>query len=301
MKKICHLIPLSISIVLTSVIALSAHALILQYFNAPMLNISSELNQISSFVIRFATVIGAGIIYFLSREYWNKITPFYRVILFALLLMAMTESLFRSVVMNIVVGAPWAYQVLSTIPSYVGWLTLSLLACIYMPIIQRTNKLVLLQLIVFSALTVVIMFFIKKLANDLVEPLLSLVPQIDMANFIHIPYGKNVLIPAYITFIEPTIASFILFYLIKNNLSAFNTLMKGLIMGGILVLVHAGIYSIVQIVFSEGNIFYRVFYYGQFLWEYITLGVLTAYSITVIEKSTINCMINTKNNEQRIL
>jgi hypothetical protein len=186
-------------------------------------------------------------------------------------------------------------QVLSTIPSYVSWLTLSLLVCIYMPIIQRTNKLVLLQFIVFSASTVIIMFFLKKLVNDFVEPLLSLVPQITMANFIHTPYGMNVLVPAYITFLEPTIASFILFYLIRNNLSAFNTLMKGLIMGGILIIIHAGIYSMVQIAFSEGNILYRVFYYGQFLWEYLALGILTAYSVTIIEKCTGTCMIHTKN------
>lgn len=286
---------ISISIILTSILALSTHALILQYFNAPIINISPKLNQLIGFVIRFATVIGVAIIYFLSREYWNKIKPFYRVILFALLAMALTESLFRSVVMNIVVGAPWAYQVLSTIPSYVGWLALSLLVCFYMSIIQRNNKFVVLQFMVFSALTVVIMFFIKKLANDFVEPLLSLVPQIDMANFIHTPYGMNVLVPAYITFLEPTIASFILFYLIRNNLSTFNTLMKCLIMGGILIIIHAGIYSMVQIAFSEENIFYRVFYYGQFLWEYLALGILTVYSVTIIEKSTGTCMIHTKN------
>lgn len=286
MKTFSFLTSVGLAVILTSILALSAHAIIIQNFTAPPINMDPKLNQIIGFVIQFATVMGTVLIYFLSKPFWNKIKPSYRVILFALLIMALAGSLFRSVVMNIVVGAPWGYQVLSTIPSYAGWLTLSILVCFYVSIIQKNNKFVVLQFMVFSFLTVVIMSFIKKLTNDLVEPLLSLVPQIDIANFIHIPYGMKVLVPAYITFLEPTIASFVLFYLIKNNLSAFNTLMKGLIMGGILIIIHARIYSMIQILFSEGNILYRVFYYGQFLWECLTLGILTAYSVTIIEKST---------------
>jgi hypothetical protein len=81
------------------------------------------------------------------------------------------------------------------------------------------------------------------------------------------------------------------FYLIRNSLSAFNTLMKGLIIGAILIIIHGGIYSMVQIACSERNILYRIFYYGQFLWEYFALSVLTAYSVTIIEKNVEICMV----------
>jgi len=273
---------LIISIILTSIIALSAHALILLYFNPPVVNINPKYNQVIGLVIKFAMVIGSILIYFLSKDTWKNIKPFYSVILFAVLIMALTEQLFRSPMMEIVTGVPWAYQALSTIPSYVSFLTLSLLIFLFLPIIARKSQFNLLKYIILAALTTAILFFIRKLTNYFLSPLLVLVPQIDMTKLIHPPYGMGVMIPAYITFIEPTIACFILFHLIKNNIGNFNTLSKGLIIAGLLILIHGGIYSLVQIACSEGNIFYRVFYYGQFLWEYLALGILTAYSFYLI-------------------
>lgn len=276
---------LIISIVFTSIISLSAHALILHYFNPPMINIDLKLNQVIGFVIKFAMVISAIIIFLLSKETWNNIKPFSRVILFAVLIMALTEQLFRSPMMEIVAGVPWAYQILSAISSYVRFLVLSLLIFLFSPILVRNNQFKLLKYIFFAALITAVLFFIRKLTNYLISPLLALVPQIDMTKLIHPPYGMDVMIPAYITFLEPTIACFILFYLIKNKLLAFNTLSKGLILSGLLILLHGGVYSLVQILCSEGNIFYRIFYYGQFLWEYVALGVLTAYSFVFLESS----------------
>lgn len=269
------------SIVLTSILALSAHALILGHFSPPVINIDPKLNTVIGLVIRFATVIGAILIYLLSKKYWENMQPFYRIILFAVLIMALTEQLFRSPIMNIGVGVPWAYQVLSTIPSYVSFLALSLLIILFLPIISSKNKFNVLKYIFFAVLATAVFLFIKKITNYFLSPLLAFVPQIDMTKLIHPPYGMNIMIPAYITFLEPTIACFILFYIIKDKLLAFNTLSKGFLIGGLLILIHGGIYSLVQIVCSEGNIFYRVFYYGQFLWEYLALGILTAYSFNL--------------------
>ncbi|MHB1946939.1 MAG: hypothetical protein ACYCQI_02350 [Gammaproteobacteria bacterium] len=282
MQKNCLII--AIMIVLTGAVAISTHVLILQYFQPPAITISLYLNQMIGFIIRFAVVIGAMLIYFLSKEHWGNIRPFYRIILFAILIMALTEQLFRSPIMEIVAGTPWAYEILETVPSYVGWLILSLLICLFIPIISKQKKLIGLKYFVFSILATALVFFAKKIANDLISPLLTLVPQIDMSKLTHPPYGINIIVPAYITFLEPTVASFIVFYLIKDKLLRFDTLIKGLIMGGILVIIHGGIYSIVQIVNSEGSNLYRLFYYGQFLWEYLALGILTAYSFAFLEK-----------------
>lgn len=49
--------------VLTGAIAISAHALIIQYLNPPVINIDPTLNQIVGFIIRFVTVTSAVIIY----------------------------------------------------------------------------------------------------------------------------------------------------------------------------------------------------------------------------------------------
>jgi len=274
-----------ISIILTSTIALSAHALILHYFHAPAVNINPKLNEIIGFIIRFATVIGTMIIYLSSRKHWESVNPFYRVLLFAILIMALTEQFLRSPIMEIVAGVPWEYQLLSTIPTYIGFLSLSFIIILFIPLLFKKREFIFLKYIVFAVIVTAIIFFIKKFTNYIVSPLLALAPQIDPSKLIHPPYGMDVMLPAYITFLEPTIASFIVFYLIKNKLTAFNTFTKGLIMGGLIIVIHGGIYSIVQIAASEGNIPYRVFYYGQFLWEYFALGILTAYSFILLKKS----------------
>lgn len=138
---------------------------------------------------------------------------------------------------------------------------------------------------IFIILVTVIFFFVKKITTEILSPLLLLVPQIDPSKLIHPPYGTNVMIPAYITFLEPTIASFIVFYFIKDTLLKFSRLGKGLLLGGVLIIIHGGIYSLIQIINSEGNILYGLFYYGQFLWEYLILGILTAYSFALLEKT----------------
>lgn len=201
---------------------------------------------------------------------------------------------------QIVTGVPWAYQILDTIPSYVGYLILSSLICLFIPIISRQKGLRVLKYIVFSILTTGLVFFAKKITTELISPLLALVPQIDMSNLTHPPYGMSIMVPAYITFIEPTVASFIVFYLIKDKLLGLHTLIKGLLMGGILIIIHGGIYSIVQIINSEGSLMYRLFYYGQFLWEYIALGILTAYSFAFLEKNSANVTGALKNNLPKI-
>lgn len=285
MKKNYSMALIATTIILTSAIALSAHALILHYFHAPAMNINPKLNELIGFIIRFATVIGTIMIYLLSRKHWESINPFYSVILFATLIMALTEQFLRSPIMEIVAGVPWEYQMLSTIPTYVGYLSLSFLICMFIPLLSEKREFTFFKYIVFAVIATAVIFFIKKITTYIVSPLVALAPQIDPSKLIHPPYGIDIMLPAYITFLEPTIASFIVFYLINDKLTAFTTFTKGLIMGGLIIIIHGGIYSIVQIAASEGNIPYRIFYYGQFLWEYLVLGVLTAYSFTFLKRS----------------
>lgn len=139
-KKNYSIILMSILIVLTAIVALSSHVLIIQYFNPPVINIGFKLNQMIGFIIRGATVFGAMLIYLFSKKTWEKLSPFYKVILFAILIMALTEQLLRSPLMEIVAGVPWAYQMLAIIPTYLSFLTLSGLTVLFMPLISRKKR-----------------------------------------------------------------------------------------------------------------------------------------------------------------
>jgi len=267
-----------VMIFLTGVISLSTHVFIIQNFQAPNFKINTQFELIIAYIIRWCTVIGALIIFIYSKKYWESISLFYRLILFALLIMALTEQLLRFSIMQIVIGYPWKSQGLLLISTYIGYIILSLLITFYIPIISRTAKGKFFKYFEFSILVTILVVIIKKIANSLTSPLISLIPAVDISKVAHLPYGMKIIIPAYITYLEPVIASFVVFYLIEHKLKNFSTLSKGLIMGGLISLTHAGIFSIVQIINSDGDWIYRLFYYGQFLWEYFTLGILTAFS-----------------------
>lgn len=142
MNKKYSMIFIGAAIILTSIVALSTHVLILQNFNPPVIKLMPKFNLIIGFIIRFATILGIMFIYLLSKKYWEHIRPFYRVTLFAILIMALTEQFLRSPIMEIMAGVPWGYQLLTTIPSYVATITLSLLIFLFMPKILRKNELI---------------------------------------------------------------------------------------------------------------------------------------------------------------
>lgn len=280
-----HYLSIAIAVVLTGVISVSTHVLILQYFQAPDLKIEPFLGQICGYLIRFGTVIAAMFIYLLSKEYWTKIKPVKKIVLFAILILALIENLFRVTVMQIITGTPWMYQILLLIPSYVTYLTLSLVICVFVQAASEKKQFRLLRFFVIAILAAALLCWgIKKIMHYSLFPLLAYVPQPQALGTNQLPYGIDILIPAYITYMEPTIASFAVYHLIRNKLSAFSIMTKGLIMAGIIIVIHAGIFSILQITCSTGNVFYRLFYYGQFLWEYLTLGFLTAYSVELLQK-----------------
>jgi len=269
-----------VTTVLTGLIALSAHVAILSYFEPPAIKTDPYpyLIEVFAFLIRFAIVVGAIVIYLCSKEHWARIKLPYRIILFAMLLMALSEQLFRVPFMGIISGVPWAYQARLTIPVYLGYLTLSSVILLSMPILSKETRFRLLKYAAFAVLAWALVFCVRKISQHTIALLLEPMPALEASKLSQLPWGMNIMVPAYVTFIEPVIASFILFYLIRDKLNAFGALTNGLIIGAILIAIHGGIDSIMLVSSSEGNTFYRLFYYGQFVWEYLILGILTTYS-----------------------
>lgn len=76
---------------------------------------------------------------------------------------------------------------------------------------------------------------------------------------------------------ELTVASFITFCILERSRKLpSSTLVKGLILTGLIIMLRVDI-PLRDIQNSEGNYLYRVFYYGQPVWEYFLLGILIAY------------------------
>ena len=277
---------LALAIVLTAITSLACHALIVQNFTAPHLVIPKNINIITSLIIEIAFISTSTLIFHLSNTFWKSLSLFRQVLFFSILILALTQH-FRNILMNIVVGVPWQRQLLLALPSFLSFGVMSFIICYFYPKISKQKAYNWLIYTLFIIITTLLVFLTKKLCATLIHPLMAYTPEI--INIRPPPYKMNVLIPAYLSAIEPTIASFIVFYLIQDCLSKYNTFIKGLIMGSIIILLYAGIYSFIQIAYSQGNFLYRLFYYGQFLWEYIALGLLTAYFVTRLTANHGSC------------
>lgn len=279
------LLYLSIMLCVTAFVSLSMHAVILQTFHPPALIDSGGHGEeeIIYYLTRFLTVIAIIFIYLKSKQRWVRFNLFLRSFLFALLLVALAENIVRVPLMNILVGNPWPYQLMMSFQFFIKFFVLSFFVCVLFgkEVLRNMEK------NFRAALLIVLLSLIYIVTEKIVGIILS--PSVfhlseQSINPIFPPYDLNILIPAYITYLEPAVASFVLFYLIKDQLKVSSFFKKGLIWAGVIMLFHGGIYSLFQIIFSQGNIFYRLFYYGQFLWEYLVLGILTACSFNLYSK-----------------
>jgi hypothetical protein len=275
---------LTLALVLTAFISVSIHIVILQFFQAPPLQAYPLVYQYIGYIIRFGTVIATMFIYFCSKEYWLNFSLTLRVILFAMLILALTENLLRNSIMQIIIGIPWLYQLIKATTTYTSYLFLSLIICTCMQAISKQKNYIFIKYVMLAVITTGLFYHANNFLHYGMHNLLLYVtqPQQPLST---LPYNMHILISAYITYLEPTLAAFIVFFLIKNKLQSYSTLMQGLILSAIIITIHAGFASLFEIIFSQGNIVYRLFYYGQFIWEYLSLGVLTAYSINRLQNS----------------
>jgi hypothetical protein len=186
--------------------------------------------------------------------------------------------------MNILVGQPWQYSLAMASSLYLSLLTLAMMICLLMPINKARSTLgYSLIIIVITAAYLVISHYTHIMSSNL----LTHTPPPQLKNAIQYPYGAAILIPAYISYIGPTIASFIIYSILKDRLLKFSALKNALILAALIMTMHAGMFSIVQMLYSQGNVLYRIFYYGQFLWEYAALGIFTAYAFKFSPKITV--------------
>ncbi len=272
---------LALALLFTAISSMACHALIVQNFTAPHLVIPENINLITSIIMAIAFISTSILLFHLSNTFWKSLSLFRQVLFFSILILALTQH-FRGILMSIIVGVPWQRQLLLALPDFISLGLMSFIICYFSSKISKQKAYSWLIYTLFILITTLSVFLTKELATMLIHPLMALAPEI--INIAPLPYKINVLIPAYLSAIEPTLASFIIFYLIQDRFSQYNTLIKGLIMGSIIILLYAGIYSFIQIAYSQGNFLYRLFYYGQFLWEYIALGLLTAYFVNLLAK-----------------
>jgi len=199
--KNLHLSRIGIGIIFTAVGALSVHAVMLQGLHVPFPELSA-ISPAFKFPIRVMATLGLIIYWQLSSRNLPRSFVKQSAALFLFSTM-LTENLFRSPFMDAYCTTAWTFIFVANIQKV---LTMALAAVM---IVAATPKLPLVWQKVAGALVITALtaFVIGPLIDRAMAPVMLAIAHLaPQSEWCTLPYGANVLIPAYLTFLEPVIA-----------------------------------------------------------------------------------------------
>ena len=202
----------------TGICALSVHVILITYLHVPYPYGSAN----GGFLVYLnGSLADAAVValYSLAATKLRRLSiPLQMLIVFVLLSM-LQEQLIREPLMNAIDGGDWAYEFISNVPSLLPYAILSVLVVLMTPkLTQIWQKLA--AGFVFSA---IIRFICKPLINLAFQPFLHSIHYLWHDSRFSLPYGWQILLPAYLTYIEPVAATFAAAFLVWGRLSARTT------------------------------------------------------------------------------
>jgi hypothetical protein len=201
LTKDLRLARLCIGILLTTVGALSVHAVMLQVLHVPFPDLSA-ISPAYKFAIRVMATLGLIIFWQLSSPNLPRSVVKQSAALFLFSTM-ITESLLRGPFMDAYCTNAWIYIFVANIAKL---LTMALAALL---IVTAAPRLLLLWQKIAGALviTALSVYVVGPLLGKAMAPLMAAIAHLaPTGEWCALPYGANVLIPAYVTFLEPALA-----------------------------------------------------------------------------------------------
>jgi hypothetical protein len=261
---------LAIGMLLAGSAALSVHAVMLQALHVPFPDMS-VVNGACKFVIRAIAMGGLIALAQYTRDGLRGSFPLRWGALF-LIDATLTESLIRAPFMDAYCTTAWVFPFVSNIPKLLTIALGTALALLAAP------RLALLWQKVAAA--VVIMGITTYIANPLwgwsLQPIMhsiaALAPQ---GEWCELPYGADVLIPAYLSFIEPTLGCLGAVALTWDRLSPSRAIRFVQFLVLILAIKNQLITPFVYAAFAKLPLVTALFSEGQFALEAATLALLT--------------------------
>jgi hypothetical protein len=204
---------LLLGLLLTLICGLSVHVLMLQVLHVPFPSgypSHAPVEQIDQ------AFIVLGLLLLLSK--WAYSLRGAGIVvrwLVLFVLYAMLRETLRGTIMVGVTTTEYAYPLLTLLPRLLGFLVLTLFCVLTEPKLLRLWQKVLGAGLIY----VVVTFACQPLIAKAFEALLARFAHLQHDEVYAMPYGAHVLIPAYITYLEPVIASVLCAALVWNQLS----------------------------------------------------------------------------------
>ncbi len=204
-----------------------------------------------------------------------------RVLLIALLASMLREAM-RVTILDGVVTTAWRYSFVSDLPRFLVPFFLACLAVAAAPHLRGPAA----RLVGALSIGVITTYVFVPVLSSLLGHILQTIRYLSHDEIYRVPYGWHVEVPAYITFLEPTIAAFLLAALVLDRLSSslsVSTLQFAFL---VMAINTSLVRPLLYLPFSPFPVSLALLSMSQFFFEWLVLSVCIALTWRVACSTT---------------
>lgn len=263
----------STGVIISLVLSLSVHIVMLQCMNIAFPDFT-VITAPYKFFTRLVSVLGLMFFWELADKKVEGVIAKKWAMLFIVEAM-LTESLFRGPFMNGYCSNSIGYMLINNIPNLLAIAVMCGLIVFSAP--RLTNFF--LKFWAAAAIAAIFMFVASPLITAAWKPVMNPIAHLaPTGEWCKLPYGPEVLIPSYISFIEPVMACMIMAILIWDKLSPTRWLKYLLFTLIILAIKNQLLMPIFYATLGKDNLIINLASEGQFTLEAITLAITTGFT-----------------------
>jgi hypothetical protein len=263
----------AIGFFLSTVLSLSVHAVMLQEMNVSFPDLS-VITTPYKFVIRIFSMLGLLLFWELADKKIEGSFVKKWAILFFIDAM-LTESLFRGPFMDGYCTNSIVYMLVNNVPKL---LAIAITCGLVVFTAPRLNKL-LFKFIAAAVIAAIFMFITNPLLGAAWKPIMEKISYMaPTSEWCKLPYGPDVLIPAYVSFIEPVLACLAMAILVLNQLSPVKWLRLLLFVLLVAAINYQLLLPFFYVALHKGSFMIKLASEGQFALESIVLAITTGFT-----------------------
>jgi hypothetical protein len=205
---------LAVCIALTTVLSLSVHVVMLDVLGIDHPSIEG-VPRLATWMNEVLSVTATLVFYRLGLPAFQRLPALHRGLLLTVIYAMLNEALLRSFIMDVVVSHDWIYCLVENMARPLEYLAICSLIVFAAPRLKSAPAVAAGGIVITALALSAIDPPIDRAFGSLVASLEFL----DTGNIYNPPYGWQVDVPSYLTFLEPVIASYAIAALVWKRLS----------------------------------------------------------------------------------
>ena len=264
---------LALFVVLTTVLSLSVHVIMLDVLGIPHPDIA-RVSRRAIFLNTALSDVATFVFYRLAASTFARWSIAVRCLLLTAVYAMLSEALFRNFLMDGVVSHAWRYCFVENLARPIEYLITCCLIVLLATRLRSTSAIILAGI----AVAVVMFFLINPYIDRVSDKLIASIEYLDTGNIYNPPYGWQVNVPSYLTFLEPVLASFAIVAFVWDKLSTQPILRT--VQFALLVMAMKGsiLPTLVYSFYQKSRLPAAVLSESQFGIEILVMALLTALS-----------------------